>query len=109
MPPPPNPNRLLMIDPCRRLSGVITGGVDPNHCQCKSKSMEDVRTDVEMVSKNWKNTNDINCNYVQSAAVLHSEKYSKFSNRRSMENLLIDTDYSPPLIKKNGKKVWHKE
>lgn len=92
MPPPPNPNRLLMIDPNRRLSGVISGG-EQNHCQCRSKSMEDIRTDVEMV-------NDINCNYIQSSVMHNNENFKKFSNRRSMENLLIDTDYSPTSIKK---------
>ncbi|KAH0808867.1 hypothetical protein GEV33_013924 [Tenebrio molitor] len=39
MPPPPNPNRLLMIDPTRRRLSVKQSDESP--CHCRSRSMED--------------------------------------------------------------------
>lgn len=96
MPPPPNPNRLLMIDPRRKFS--VNGG--PSPCQCRSKSMEDVRTDVVEVNGNhWED--DINGNHVTRT----SDKFNRYSNRRSMENLLVDTGYSPNSKRSSKLKV----
>ena len=85
MPPPPNPNRLLMIDPARRRFDVRQNE-DP--CHCRSRSMEDVRMDV--VTTEWED--DVNGNRIP----LRNEKFNKYTNRRSMDNLLVDTNFSPP-------------
>lgn len=94
MPPPPNPNRLLMVDPRRRIS--VKSSEPP--CQCRSKSMEDVRTDVVEVTADWQH--DYNGNRV--SPTKSADKFGRFSNRRSMENLLVDTDFSPSS-KRNGR------
>jgi hypothetical protein len=89
MPPPPNPNRLLMIDPTRRRLSVKQSDESP--CHCRSRSMEDVRTDV--ITSEWED--DVNGNRVP--LPIRNERFTKYSNRRSMDNLLVDTNYSPPM------------
>lgn len=76
----------------------MNGG--PSPCQCRSKSMEDVRTDVVEVNGNhWED--DINGNHVTRT----SDKFNRYSNRRSMENLLVDTGYSPNSKRSSKLKV----
>ncbi|CAH1132936.1 unnamed protein product [Ceutorhynchus assimilis] len=84
MPPPPNPNRLIMMDPRRwaasipRNDGVIVNHQQPPPCHCKdqkSKSMEDVRDFVVDWDKD-QNGNNI------------SRIKGRLEGRRSMENLL---------------------
>lgn len=94
MPPPPNPNRLLMIDPKRKYSNGKHTMNDV--CHCRSRSMEDVRTEV--VTNDW--GNDINGNKVSFSK--KPNKFRRYSNRRSMDNLLVDTDHSPK-IKRAGR------
>lgn len=85
MPPPPNPNRLLMVDHSRARNIMRKPEVSP--CHCRSKSMEDVRSEVFEVT-DWEE--DENGNRVE-----NNNKFSKLYNRRSMENLLLDTAPSP--------------
>ncbi|KAF7273228.1 hypothetical protein GWI33_014055 [Rhynchophorus ferrugineus] len=96
MPPPPNPNRLLMVDPRRWANSMARSeGTFQNHppCNCnghgspppvltqqKAKSMEDVR---EFVVE-WEN--DHNGNKVS------PRTKGRMEMRRSMENLLEDDD-----------------
>lgn len=84
MPPPPNPNRLLMIDPRRRFVKQ-----NEDSCYCRSRSMEDVRADV--LTPDWES--DVNGNRVP---LPMRKDFNKYSNRRSMDNLLVDTNFSPP-------------
>ncbi|KAK9877219.1 hypothetical protein WA026_016967 [Henosepilachna vigintioctopunctata] len=95
MPPPPNPNphphnnRLLMMDPKRskRYSIAIEpsrGRVDP-----RSRSMEDVR-DVVEITNDWYDQFDP---YRGSVGT----KYDKVPLRRSMDNLLVETKFTPPV------------
>lgn len=79
MPPPPNPNRLLMIDPVNGRCTTRKPEMVP--CHCKSRSMEDVRTEVVEVS-NW--GEDENGNRIETRS---DRRYSKPYNK-SMENLL---------------------
>lgn len=59
--------------------------------------MEDVRTEVVEVNGNhWED--DINGNHVARG----NNKFNQYNNRRSMENLLVDTGYSPNS-KRSGK------
>lgn len=89
MPPPPNPNRLLMIDPTRRRFSMTHDDNAP--CYCRSRSMEDVSADV--LATEWED--DINGNRVPPP--MRTEKFhNKYSKRRSMENLLVDTHFVPP-------------
>ncbi|XP_022905680.1 WD repeat-containing protein 47 isoform X5 [Onthophagus taurus] len=92
MPPPPNPNRLLMVDP-RRVRGNLKKS-ETIPCQCRSKSMEDVRTEVVEVEHGWDNR-DYNGNF------MGRKQFAKGAvNRRSMENLLVNSTFS--TNKKNG-------
>ncbi|XP_044270806.1 WD repeat-containing protein 47 isoform X5 [Tribolium madens] len=90
MPPPPNPNRLLMIDPRRRFFKQ-----NEDSCYCRSRSMEDVRADV--VTPDFQN--DVNGNRVP---IPMKKDFTKYANRRSMDNLLVDTNFSPPR-KRSGR------
>lgn len=96
MPPPPNLNnsqKLLMIDSRRRYS--ISTGSGTATCHCRSKSMEDVRTEVvEIREDRWPNNHrrDLNGGMKEGGRV--SDK------RRSMDNLgSVDVRFcnSPPL------------
>lgn len=86
MPPPPNPNRLLMVDPSRTRNMMRKPEIIP--CHCRSKSMEDVRSEVVEVT-DWEE--DENGNRIEA----NRNKLNKFYNRRSMENLLSDSEPSP--------------
>lgn len=92
-PPPPHPNRLLMVDTRRRLSVSTTNGHPP--CKCRSRSMEDVRTDVvEMREDRWLKERNGTKSVSPSVKGSAAEKFvSKFGDRRSMDNLLMD--YTP--------------
>lgn len=102
MPPPPNPNRLLMMDPRRwatsipRSDGVVSPNQPPCHCNVqnapngvvavpnqKSRSMEDVREFVI----DWEQ--DHNGNNVSPRVK------GRLEGRRSMENLLDGNRVSP--------------
>lgn len=94
MPPPPisNNDRLLMVDPSRRLSNVRIP--EFSSCRCKSKSMDDVRQDIQI--SDWEE--DENGNHIANHKknidnrILNKQR----PNRRSMDNLLIDTGYGAP-------------
>ncbi|XP_066250658.1 WD repeat-containing protein 47 isoform X4 [Euwallacea similis] len=86
MPPPPNPNRLLMMDPRRWTAPPQPQQPQPPLCQCngsggtrsvKSKSMEDVREFVIEWGEKDYNGNDIG-----------PRVKGRAEGRRSMENLL---------------------
>lgn len=95
MPPPPNPNRLLMVDP-NKSRNVLTIP-EPISCHCRSKSMEDVRSDV-VEMQGW--DEDENGNRVDKYG---KKKMGKGYNR-SMENLLLDT--VPSAKRKGSYQVW---
>ncbi|XP_031347094.1 uncharacterized protein LOC116173615 [Photinus pyralis] len=92
MPPPPNPNkdRLLMIDPTRRR--VTSRKAEVHPCQCRSRSLDDVRPEFVEMSSEWEedeNGNKIGRRHKNKSNYdKHSKKYR--SNRRSMDNLLLD-------------------
>ncbi|XP_050301770.1 WD repeat-containing protein 47 isoform X5 [Anthonomus grandis grandis] len=103
MPPPPNPNRLVMVDP-RRWPKKETFSPPPCHCHNgaknssgtnghapnpKSRSMEDMREFVVDYE------NDYNGNMV--APRVRGRLEGKVDGRRSMENLLERN--SPPGVK----------
>ncbi|KAJ8974753.1 hypothetical protein NQ317_017023 [Molorchus minor] len=96
----PNPSRLLMVDPRKKLGA----GGSRSVCQCRSKSMEDVRTEVvEVANDRWRN--DVNGNRVAASSVKNGDRLGRYLNRRSMENLLVDTRYSPPGSRTASKQV----
>lgn len=90
MPPPPKPEkqRQPMMDIRRRTSKRVE---EKPACHCKSRSMEDVRFDVVEVTPQWET--DENGNHVG-----RPKKFglSKPYGQHSMENLLVDTAYTPP-------------
>lgn len=88
MPPPPNSSRLLMVDSKKKYNGKQVNDV----CHCRSRSMEDVRAQV--ITNDWEN--DINGNKVVSFNK-KAHKFRRYFNRRSMDNLLVDTNLSPKL------------
>ncbi|GJQ79536.1 hypothetical protein Trydic_g16383 [Trypoxylus dichotomus] len=90
MPPPPNPNRLLMVD-MRHKSNLKKSEMTP--CQCRSRSLEDVRTEVIEVGSEWEEDMNLHLNKTK-----HSKKPL---NRRSMDNLLIDTSYPATATKRS--------
>lgn len=91
MPPPPNPNRLLMVDPGKRKVQLrYSNSMSP--CHCKSRSVEDVSADVLDVNGGWEE--DVNRN-----KVLRARRNGDGANRyngRSMENLLTEHSYPSP-------------
>lgn len=93
MPPPPKPQkeRNPMMDARRRTNNKIRAD-EKAVCHCKSRSMEDVRFDVVEVTPEWEN--DENGNHV----LPRSKKFglNKPYGQHSMENLLMDTVYTPP-------------
>nr|CAH7733047.1 unnamed protein product [Callosobruchus chinensis] len=98
MPPPPNPNRLLMVDPRRRSTpsyGGSSNGWRSTSCSCKSKSMEDVRTEIVEVTETKETKWQKSCNGRQSTSppCRKDHKLSRFSNRRSMDNLLVEVNH----------------
>ncbi|KAF2884082.1 hypothetical protein ILUMI_22101, partial [Ignelater luminosus] len=103
MPPPPNPNRdrLLMVDPSRNKRAHMKKS-ELSACQCRSKSLDDVRPEIVEMSSEWEedeNGNKITSrrkhnnsnNNSSSNKYNNNKKYQ--NNRRSMDNLLIDTAY----------------
>lgn len=91
MPPPPNPNRLLMVDPSkRRVQLRYSNSMSP--CHCKSRSVEDVSADVLEVKGGWEE--DVNRNKVLRAH--RNDDGAIRYNGRSMENLLTDPSYPSP-------------
>lgn len=82
MPPPPNPNRLLTIDVTNSKNAYRKSEVMVP-CHCKSRSMEDVRTDVVELSE-W--DRDENGNQVERQNVKGANKCFN----KSMENLLVE-------------------
>lgn len=102
MPPPPppqgpptNPNkdRLLMVDPSRKKGSKKSLELSP--CQCKSKSLDDVRMEVASDWEDDENGNKVisrrkKINMINSKLLSNNNK--KMYNRRSMDNLLIDTN-----------------
>lgn len=91
MPPPPNPNQLLMVDHARRkhIRKIET------ICRCRSKSMEDVRSEIVEVTDWDEDENGNKLDY-------HSrDKIRKMYNRRSMEDLLSEKNYTS-TSKRNG-------
>lgn len=91
MPPPPKPQkeRIPMMDTRRRNHKRV----EEKACHCKSRSMEDVRFDVVEVTPEWEN--DENGNHV---GLPKQKKFglNKPYGQHSMENLLMDTVYTPP-------------
>lgn len=142
MPPPPNmtsngstrnggSDRLLMVDPAasrrRHTSSKKNGNGDIKiltkqitcHCnisntKSRSRSMDDIRSDVVEVNSEWDDHHDENGNNILSSKnnekklSTSSHGSNKYGNgklrenmyaRRSVENLLVDTNYSPPPLK----------
>ncbi|CAH1989902.1 unnamed protein product [Acanthoscelides obtectus] len=98
MPPPPNPNRLLMVDPRRRSTSsyvASSNGWRTASCSCRSKSMEDVRTEIVEVTETKETKWQKSCNGRQSASppCRKDHKLSRFNNRRSMDNLLVEVNH----------------
>lgn len=100
MPPPPKPQkeRQPMMDIRRRTNRKME---EKPACHCKSRSMEDVRFDVVEVTPEWENDENGN----------HLGKPRKFGlgkpyGQHSMENLLLDTVYTPPSKRGSRFKVY---
>lgn len=136
MPPPPNmanvvpqkrDQRLLMVDPAsRRRSNSSSNGSSKKldvkvngkalcHCSNKktvrSRSMDDVRSEMIEINSEWEPDENGNNNMVANNNLLNNVKDKKLGRnnkcnnkflkdnvyaRRSVENLLVDTSYSPP-------------
>lgn len=108
MPPPPNlhkSQRLLMVDSRRRYS--MSMGPGHSSCHCRSKSMEDVRTEVvEIREDRWPSTHGKG----ETKETRHIRGSRRIGdNRRSVENLVtVEVGYpnSPPLAShRNSRKV----
>lgn len=84
----------MMADPLRRRPNKRE---EKPACHCKSRSMEDVRFDVVEVTPGWER--DENGNHVGRTKKIGMK--APYGNH-SMENLLVDTRYTPPS-KRGGK------
>lgn len=84
MPPPPNPiSQLHILDHARSRRNFRKPEVS---CRCRSRSMEDVRTEV--VEVDWdEGVNGTKIDYQ------NGNKFGRIYNRRSVEDLLADTHY----------------
>lgn len=98
MPPPPNPSQLLMVDHTRRRSNFRRP--QEVSCRCRSRSMEDVRTEV--VEVDW----DEGVNVKKPIDYQNGNKFGRMYNRRSVEDLLADTHYKSPAKRVGSFQVW---
>lgn len=90
MPPPPKPqnDRLLMVDTTKKKSGKR---FVEERCNCRSRSMDDVRFDVVEVSPDF--DADENGNQVERTKKLKGG-FKGIFGQHSVENLLADTMYT---------------
>lgn len=91
MPPPPNPNRLMLADQKARKQNVSPRQITENcYCNNRSRSLEDVRTEVIELS-DWSDFN-APLNRLKPNANVYERPRAKPRHQRSMDNLLDDNN-----------------
>ncbi|XP_023023169.2 WD repeat-containing protein 47 isoform X3 [Leptinotarsa decemlineata] len=93
MPPPPDSKKSLVQDPRSRFSS----GGSQSSCHCRSKSMEDVRAEVVEVRE------EKNGSRIGSRDHVRKDKFNRYSDRRSMDNLLLDANNESSCGRRAGR------
>ncbi|KAG5900348.1 hypothetical protein JTB14_033799 [Gonioctena quinquepunctata] len=101
MPPPPNSKKPMVVDTRSRFGS----NEKRSPCHCRSKSMDDVRADVVEFTEEKKGKGSrVDVEGREVSHQMRKEKFNKYNDRRSIDNLLLEVSNAPSCTRRAGRK-----